>query len=520
MKKILFAVLLILGFQVKAQLIKSIEFDIIGQPSWDLTVPTNDNGLIYIAKTDLTKVFIAKYSSDLEIEWKNEFFIDAEKPPTAYTIYDTYASFLFNETSGMYYQVIDFQLNDGKIGYHGFELRDYFVDQDYISLSGEIMMAGKNEKGGAFFKANLTTKEGKLFSNEIKGNDVNVQHFEYLPFKNKIISLWAVKLTGYTNEKKKKGAFTKSSHLEYAEFDTTGKLISKIDILPQKGYFPLTGKLVQLPSNQKVVVGTYQASNKDKGVFFVNLAAPNEITFKSFASILNAPNPLSEKDYQALLEQFSFLPIEAVGTAEQVSFGGVFYKADIKTVSSNDNSYYNSMYPRSYYDPYGYNRNFQRTQTRQVFNGYMYPLGFIIRFDLTGEVIQQQKIELNQTSPQVQQTLSANQNGNIAYCLNGTIGVKNLNISTKPLVYKLTNDKVTAGKSPNFLPSYHQVKFWYGNYFIALGSKTKMEAASLSDTPKSKPKKTLLGKKKPTPSTEIQIRKTVYLTKIASGEGN
>ena len=115
-------------------------------------------------------------------------------------------------------------------------------------------------------------------------------------------------------------------------------------------------------------------------------------------------------------------------------------------------------------------------------------------------------------SPQIKQPLSFNSAGSVAYCVRGNLATKNFNIGTKPILYKLSDEEPSAANQ-SFLPAFQEVKFWYDNYFIANGSKNKLEVLKLPNGEKVKERK---RKSKQSP-TFTQVRKTIYITKIASG---
>jgi hypothetical protein len=118
-------------------------------------------------------------------------------------------------------------------------------------------------------------------------------------------------------------------------------------------------------------------------------------------------------------------------------------------------------------------------------------------------------------SPQIRQPLSFNNAGSVAYCVRGNLATKNFNIGTKPILYKLSEEELTASNQ-SFLPGFQEVKFWHDNYFIANGSKNKLEVLKVGTKAESVSKK----RKKKQSATFTQVRKTIYLTKIASGSVN
>jgi hypothetical protein len=516
MKKILIYIFCFLFLNAHAQLQQNVEIEIVGMPTWQLLIPMKEKGIVLFLKTDQTKAKVIYLDKDLGKVWEKDIFLDVERSPTAYTFDNETVTFLFRETSGMYYQLFTFNLSTGEYSNRGFELREFFQDQDYVFIKDKLIMAGAGEKGGAFYEYNFTTEKGRLISNGIEGN-VEVQEFKFNPENNKIESLWAVKTIGYSNAKKKKGAYIKEAYLTYVDFDTLGVKNFQKDIKQKNGNFPMKGKIVKM-GNQKIVIGNYQAANSDKGLFFTNLNG-SDADFKtySFTTLLKGNPEIPASDYTKLFKEYSFLMNEPIKNADGFVAGGVFYKSEYRSVSEQ------------VYDPYAnqnnngfgnnnsiFGRNNTRTQTKRVFMGFNYPFGFVLNLDENGNPSQNNRIDINQIAPQIKSALSYNSSGAVAFCVKGNLAAKNFNIGNKPILYKLSNDEITKKTDQRFIPQYQEVQNWYSNYFIANGSKSKLEVLKLETTPEGT--KTKKKRRKNQTPTFTQVRKTIYLTKIASGE--
>ncbi len=509
-------VFLMFSHTLFAQLQKNVEVEVVGRPSWQMLIPLEDNDLLMLVKSDITKLEIFKFGQELETKWHKEVFVDAEKAPTAYTIADDHISLMFSETSGMYYQVFIVDLLTGELEQSGFELREFFQDQDYVFFDKKVIMAGKNEKGAALYKYDFTKEIGFLEEKDLAGK-VAVNQFEYNRESQTIEALWSVQTLGYADEKKKKGEFVKDAFVVYTVIDTTGQIVAQQKIVRNGTNFPMDGKMIKLPNGQKAVLGQYKSSEGDKGVYFYNLTTNEPLTTYSYAKLLSKPSSLAASDLSKLYSEFKFIPNAPLLGDGRIVFGGVFVRPEFSTVSDRSGSYYNP------YDPYGMNNGFgrnsgmynmPRTQTRQVFNGYNYPTGFVAEFGLDGQLINQNRVDINQLSGQIQSTLAYNVNGAVSYCLKGDLATNNFNIGNKPMLYKLTSEKSTD-KRDNYLPTYQGVLHWYDNVFIANGSRLKIEAVSLNDNLDSS--STKKKKKKKSPASFSQVRKIIYLTKIASG---
>jgi hypothetical protein len=522
--KYLLLLLVFFAQSISAQLVKNVEVVVIGQPSWQMLIPMQENGLMLLVKTDLTKVSIFRFDKDLEKLWETHIYLDAEDAPKAYTLADDRISLLFSETSGMYYQVFEFDLVTGAVNQDGFELREFFVDQDYVFINNKVLMAGANTEGAAFFQHNFNTDEGKLMEEKSIVGQVTVHLFEYLPKSNNIESIWSVKTKGYSNEKKKKGEFIKDAFIVHALLDTVGTVIFKTEIKQSGGKFPMDGNLIRLKNGDKMIVGTYQSNLGDKGIYTYGLTGNAFMKTFSYTNLLKGSKALAVEDLQQILKTYNFLSNQPIEGEQNVIFGGVFVKPQFQTLTQQDlNNPYNygfGGYGNSRYNNrYGYHSQRRNTTSRQVFKGYHYPTGFVMEISHDGDLVMSNRIDLNNISGQVQQALAYNAKGAVSYCLKGDLAANNFNIGTKPLLYKLS-DEAQSSVKPNmgFLPAYNEVKYWYDNYFIAEGGKSKMEAISVNDNVSTSKKQGLFSKrKKKTPATFAQIRKTIYLTKIASG---
>ncbi len=198
---------------------------------------------------------------------------------------------------------------------------------------------------------------------------------------------------------------------------------------------------------------------------------------------------------------------EPIFNNQSLTVGGAFYKPEYKTVSQQVYNPYDNFSPNR---TSGFGRSNTRTQT--VFSGYNYSIGFIANIQTNNGSVFSNRIDIKQMSPQIRQPLSFNNAGSVAYCVRGNLATKNFNIGTKPILYKLSDEEQTTANQ-SFLPAFQEVKFWYDNYFIANGSKNKLEVLKLPNGEKTISKQ---RKKKQSP-TFTQVRKTIYLTKIASG---
>jgi hypothetical protein len=504
----LLLLLFLFSVNLPAQIIQNVELEVVGKPSWQNIIPMGKNGLMLFVKTDQAKAKAVMYDIDLQKKWETEVFLDVERAPTAFTFDQQQITFMFRETSGMYYQVLIFDLLTGTFKNKGFEIRDFFDDQSYVFLKNKVMLAGANKEGAGFYTYDFLSEEGKMIPLEIKGK-VALQEMNYEEKTGKIHSIWSVKEMAYSNAKKKKGEYIKDAFLNVSVFDTFANILESSKISQKFGNFPMTAKSVVLSNKSRAVVGTYQAKTGERGLFYLPDYKENStnITFKSFTDLLKGQPEISQEDLQKLLKEYSFLMHEPIFNNQSLTLGGVFYKPEFKTVSQQVYNPYDNFSPNR---TSGFGRSSARSQT--IFSGYNYSVGFIANVQINSGSFFSNRIDIKQMSPQIKQPLSFNHAGSVAYCVRGNLATKNFNIGTKPILYKLSDEEQTVANQ-SFLPSFQEVKFWYDNYFIANGSKNKLEVLKLPKGEKTVSKK---QKKKQIP-TFTQVRKTIYLTKIASG---
>lgn len=500
--------LLLFSSNLAAQIIQSVELEVVGKPSWQNVIPIGKSGLLLFVKTDQAKAKAVMYNGDLQKKWESDIFLDVERAPTAYTFDQGKIAFLFRETSGMYYQVLIFDLATGNFKNKGFELRDYFDDQNFVFFKNKVMLAGANRAGAAFYTFDFDTEEGKMIPLDIKGK-VRLQEMNYDQASGKIYSIWSVKEIAYANAKKKKGEYIKDAYLNVSVFDTTANVLETSNISQKSGNFPMTAKSVLLPDDSRVIVGTYQSKAGQKGMFYLSDYNKNtsKFIFKSFNDLLQEQSGIPEAELQKILKEYTFLMHEPILSNQSLTMGGAFYKPEYRAVSQQVYNPYDNFSPNR---NAGLGRSNTRSQT--VFSGYNYAVGFIAHLQFNNGSVVSNRIDIKQMSSQIRQPLSFNNTGSVAYCVGGNLVTKNFNIGTKPILYKLSDEEPSAANQ-SFLPVFQEVKLWYDNFFIANGSKNKLEVLKLPNGEKTKDKK---RKKKQRP-TFTQVRKTIYITKIASG---
>jgi hypothetical protein len=504
--------LLFVSFVSIAQVEKTVQVDILGRPTWQQIIPLGNEGIVFFTKSDVTKAKAIRFDTDLNRLWETELFLDVEKQPTAFTIDEKYLTFMFSENQGMYYQLFKIAIKDGKFEDKGFELREFFQDQDYVYLGNRVLMAGQNEKGAAFYNYKFDEGFGDFIDADIKGK-TQVQLFQLSPDKSRIEALWSVKEMGYSDEKKKKGEFTKDAFIVYAVYDTLGQKITSTKIESKAGNFPLTAKLLKL-DKQQIITGTYQSNNGQKGIYFAEIEGGKVIfnEFYTYRELLKGDPQISDEDVKKIADNFIFLPADPIMANGQISVGGTFIRAEYQTISERNPSYNPSMYDQfGRYNRWGNMGGVSSTNSRQVFRGFNYLNGFVATFDLNGKLIRQKRIDMNQISPQVAENLAVTSKDSYAYCTKGNVAVGYLNIGGSPIKYKLSEDKIDS-KNQSFIPTYHEVQYWHEKFFIADGSRYKFEPIKEEVIEEKDQKKKKKASRNP---PQANVRKIIYLSKIA-----
>ncbi len=452
MKKLI--LLLFFFSAAQAQILHSAQLEIVGSPGWYQPISLNKEGLILILKEDQTRFKVVRYTTDLRKVWEQELFFDTEEGPKSYTLYDHRIALLFSETSGMYYQWIDFDINTGEYQRKGFELRDYFVDKGIGILNGQMILVGTDKEGLSLFV--FDGENGSLVHTQWKGNleiqEVKIgEHIEVLALE---------KTLGYSNEKKKKGEYVKSTQVVYAHLSSSGEILSKKVIVPTGGKFPMNGRRAG-----DHVIGVYKEPDGNRGVFI-----------SSIREVKNSP-------------QF-FTPFEEVlGDKNAKYLKAAEYKL-VNPIASEEGSLMGGAFYTNITDKSGLAMGWEYS-TAQVFT-------------VSDEMVQRHTLPLKLQTPKGAQPFALNSAGAVAYVGNGKLWVRNFNIGSRPIAYALSEDKPSS-----FVPGYRQVLHWYDNVFLGIGTQSKMEAQQVKGTGK---------KKRPIPYT--QTRKTFFLTAISAGIAN
>ncbi len=494
--------LLLIFFETNAQVIQNIEVEVVGKPSWQLIIPMDTIGVFLFIKSDIAKAKIVFFDKELKKKWEKDLYLDVENQPAAFSFDKEKFTFLFKETKGMYYQFFVFDLLTGKHTNKGFEIRENFNDQDYVYIGDKLLLAGSNEKGAAIYEYSFKTGKGRLISTRIEGK-VQCLAFEYSAQNKNIKSLWSVKEISFTNEKRKKGEFFKDTYLTLADFDTCANELAIRRVIQQSANVPISAKLIELQNGKTILTGVYQSNLGDKGFFYNDLtlmSKENDLKIFSFKSLIDST--IQTKVFGRNINNFSFLPHFSPNNAKTIGIGGAFYRLE----QGSKNHSFGGGQSNSGINFLGRNNH---TQSNTNLNGYRFFFGIVLNISTDGMFVSSNSLELNLLSPQISQPLSFSRIGSIAYCNNAALIIRNFNIGSRPIVYKLT-DEIPRDKEMIYLPSYNGVKFWYDNYFIGEGSKSKIEAISLKNIPNSKRKRNKSN------LVYTQIRKTIYITKIAS----
>ena len=167
--------LLFLSFGGLAQVLNSTTVEVVGSPSWFRAISLQDKGLVLILKEDQTRFKVVRYDMHLTKIWEQDLFLDTEKPPAAIRQYKDRLILMFSETSGMYYQLIDFDLKGGEYVRKGFEIRAFFQDSDLVMFENKAILVGTNEKGAAYYVYDFKSDLGRIIETDVKGK-ITINH--------------------------------------------------------------------------------------------------------------------------------------------------------------------------------------------------------------------------------------------------------------------------------------------------------------------------------------------------------
>jgi hypothetical protein len=458
-----FLLLLLSAPSLFGQILHSAQLEIIGSPGWYKAVNLQERGLVMILKEDQTRFKIVRYDHSLQKRWDQDLFLDAEAGPASLQVYGDRLALLFSETSGMYYQWIDFDLNTGEYVRKGFEVREFFQDKGITVWGKRWVMIGTNKEGLALYIYNPQEDKTEYYKAILPGH-YEIQQTMISGENLRILAI--AKTMGYANEKKKKGEYVKSSHLLEVQVDSSGKVISQKAVLPSGGKFPVQGYAV----GDSEVYGLYQQPDGSKGLFVSTTDQTTNIPYmySSFEELLDTEDKGKLKYLKAA--DYQLVP-PGVGE-DKYYLGGIFYtpKWDKNGASAKPD--------------------------------WEYSQAQILVINSDHKVEEVLRVALPQVVSPGLIPLSVNNSGVLAYVMNGKLLLRNFKIGTKPLAYALSEDKVSP-----FVAGYRQVLHWHGNVFLGIGTQQKTEAQHISGTQK---------KKRPIPYT--QTRKTFYLTAISAGK--
>lgn len=475
-----------------AQVLHNATVELVGSPTWVRTINLEKEGLVLVLKEDQTRFKVVRYNVNLEKLWEENLFLDTERQPASVNLHGDRVAFIFSETSGMFYQIIDFDINDGTYVTYGFEVRDYFVDKALLMFDDKAVMVGTNEKGIAYFDVDLVDNRGKIVNTEL-GGTYNIEHVSYGE-DGDIKILATERILGYKNEKKKKGEYLKSTKVVAAVLDREGEVKSKKTIEQWDGKFPISairGK------DERMVSGIYQEPDGNKGFYFSFLT--KEINVPTFAMGFAQMDPkfiVTGKKKKNIVEPLFHVSSSLI-SQNDIYTGGLFYEPQYQTYRTNTGM-----------DPVTGQR---QSHTQTVFTGINFTKGMLFNLDDSGRMIKTDEVDVNLLSRDLNVPFTYNNSGALAYVSNGILMVVNPAIGNLPIQYKLSEDQ-----GDRHVAGYNRVMHWYDNVFLALGSQDKVEAYQMEEDQNVKSSK----KKKKDTRPFIQTRRTYFITAISSGRSN
>ena len=470
----------LVSVQLNGQILHTATLEVVGSPGWYSAISLEKEGVVMLVKEDQTRFKVVRLDAHLNKLWDQDLFMDTERGPAAVRWYNGRLALLFSETSGMYYQLLDFDLQTGEYVRRGFEIREFFRDKGLIMHKDKAFLTGTNEKGLAYYVYDFQRDLGKMVQTGLAGT---VEICDVQEEKGGLLNVLVVEKTmGYANEAKKKGEYVRSSRVAEVRLDTAGQVVGRKEIVPHEGRFPIDA----VRKGQRVS-GLYQQPDGQKGMFFAFLKDEKNVPvfYRSFSELV--AEPLEGKQKDRFLKEASWLLVPPSGGKEEIHVGGVFYTPQYQQVSTRG---------------YAGNRNTSQT----VFSGMEYSSARVFTLNAEGALLAENGIPVNQRLNLLFLPVSINRAGAVAYISNGKVMVRNFHIGSRPIAYQLTED---SGNGSPYVAGYRQTLHWYDNIFLAIGTQSRIEAQQV--TPAAGKKK----KKRSIPYT--QTRKTFFLTSISAG---
>ncbi len=522
MKQIKLLVFLFIPFFGFAQQLKQVEIQANGQLDWQYLFPMDD-GVVLIYKNQFTTATVIRFDKELNLIWKSNFQVEAERTPKAFSNTKNIISILFSDNQSVIFKVFDVNLSSGEVKNSGFEIKQFFDDQDYLVVKNKVFVAGSTESGVAIYKYDKETEIGVMDSKNI-GGLLSLQSFEYNEETHLIEAAYTCQKT-YPQSKRQVNLKEKpviiSSEILFLQIDTTGKIVNQVNLEQQNDNHPLNAKVHRLAGDGFALSGLYRNPNGNEGVYFAKIRGAEKefIKFYGFQELFRDVE-ITPDVKKVLLTQFQFKLHEIEYKDNQFVVAGEFYRPEYQTVTDFVNSPFGyggfgggfGGFGRGYgYDPFYGN---QRTQTRQVFVGYKFANGLVYTFDNLGSLKTTHLVGVDKLSKEVSESFAFSSNNELALCKSGKILVTRLDDPGIQQNYQLSTEIDPKTKTPKAI--YTTVSHWYDNIFIALGTKNIEESYQLKANELPVEKGIFGNKKTPRNAQGIRIKRTIYLTKIAS----
>jgi hypothetical protein len=507
--KILLFSLFIYGQVVYSQSVKRVEIPVGSGNNTELfTIPLHEQGVLVLNQINKTNYTLTRFDTNLEKLWTVNGTIDAslDYVKSAYDGKNLYL--LFSRYRSNVYEVVKVNIGPGFIEKYHIMSVDRMEVSEFQALNSSIFIGGIVNAQPVILFTNLDERKTKVLPSAVK-TTAEIQSMELDTTTNLVNVTYAVGTRG------------KNYQLVLKSFNEEGKMISQFVLNPENEFAMMNGRMSLVSDSTEVMFGTYGHKNSigssrgptSQGIYFAKLIdnEPTDVKFHSFTEFKNFFNFMNERQRERqekkiqdkkdkgedLRLDYRLLVHDIVKQGDQYIMVAEAFYADYRYNNFNNpygfgngwnswgspySTFYNpfrwgygnyGLYSpfSSYYSPWGYNNRFYNNN--QIFDGWIYTHAIVAAFDMKGNLLWDNSIELKDVKEQkLSEKVKASIKGNditLSYSNKGQIFTKVIqadkvveNTQPRPIDTQMQGDKVKQTTSDN-------IDFWYNNYFIASG---------------------------------------------------
>jgi small nuclear ribonucleoprotein (snRNP)-like protein len=475
---------------LQAQQYKRVEIETQGNADDMVVVPIGNEGLILFSQVMPGKYNFAKYTTDLQQDWKVDCMVNSTLDLSKYVYNGKSLYLLFSRFKSPVYQVLKVNVKAGFAEKFEMHSLNKLEITDFEATGNDVFIAGKTRSEPILLHINLQTKQTQVMPTALKGK-AEIQSLE-LDTVNQQLNVAFANWRG------------RDYKMVIKSFTPEGKQIKSVALDSDEERSLLTGRVSQLKENEDLVIGTYGTrgssyANYSRGYYtrsvymgnadytqglYISKLANNQPQFMKYYSFTDFKNFFKfmngrqqermerkiKKRKQAgkdLKLQYRLLVHDIIQHNGQYIMVAEAYYPEYR----NTNNFYPGMNGYGYgYGGFGYNgygRNYP------IFDGWVYTHAVIAGFDMQGNLLWDNSFEINDVKTfslreKVKVSFS-NDNIVLAYSHSGMLKTKVIRgndiVEGKedvPLRAEFEGDKVKKSSIDN-------VDYWYQNNFLAWG---------------------------------------------------